>query len=128
MRIVLVLLLLGTARGATIEAGTTIGPEQVDQLGDLSFQWETRTDRFDKDGARWKTWINFWSYRPDARGGDGQEIAYVLAGTGVDLKDDSAIRWRLPGTRPLAEVVAVNTGLKPEAFNPGVLGTALAGQ
>jgi hypothetical protein len=87
------------------------------------------TDLFDKQGARWKTWINFWSYRPDARGGDdGEEIPYLLAGTGVDFSDDKAIRWRLPGTRPLAEAVAVNTGLKPEAFNPGELGTALVGQ
>jgi hypothetical protein len=87
------------------------------------------TDLFAKDGTRWKTWINFWSYRPYARGGgDAEDVAYLLAGSGVDFTDQKAIRWRLPGTRPLAETVSVNTGLKVEDFNPGTLGTALRGE
>jgi hypothetical protein len=87
------------------------------------------TDLFDRKGERWKTWINFWSYRPYARGGaDAEEIAYLLSGTGLDFADDKAIRWRLPGTRSLADAVAVNTGLTPEDFNPGRLGTALGGE
>ena len=87
------------------------------------------TDLFDKQGKRWKTWMNFWSYRPDARrGADAEEVAYLLAGSGVDFADDRAIRWRLPGTRPLGEAVAVNVGLTPEEFGQGRLGTALAAE
>jgi Protein of unknown function (DUF1329) len=84
------------------------------------------TDLFDKKGARWKTWMNFWSYRPYARGGpDAEELSYLLAGSGVDFQDDKAIRWRLPGTRTLAEAVAVNTGLEPADFSQAALGSAL---
>jgi hypothetical protein len=87
------------------------------------------TDLFDKQEKRWKTWMNFWSYRPYARGGtDAEEVAYLLAGSGVDSSDDRAIRWRLPGTRSLAEAVAVNAGLTPEEFGPGRLGTALSSE
>jgi hypothetical protein len=83
------------------------------------------TDLHDKPGALWKTWINFWSYRPYAGGGPGaEEYAYLLAGSGVDFEADKAIRWRLPGTRPLADAVKLNTGLTVEEFNPSQLGTA----
>jgi hypothetical protein len=82
------------------------------------------TDLHDRKGALCKTWVNFWSYRPYARGGaDAEEHGYLLAGTGVDFEAGKAIRWRLPGTRSLAEAVAVNTGLTREDFSPGQLGS-----
>jgi hypothetical protein len=81
------------------------------------------TDLYDRDGTFWKTWINFWSYRPYTGGGGGEvEHAYLLAGSGIDFQYEKAIRWRLPGTRPLAEAVAINTGLTPEDFSVGNLG------
>jgi len=87
------------------------------------------TDLYDKKGERWKVWTNFWSYRPYARGGaDAEEQPYLLAGTGIDFHDDKAIRWRLPGTRPLADAVKINTGLTPADFSPAALGSAFTSE
>jgi hypothetical protein len=83
------------------------------------------TDLYNKKNELWKTWVNFWSFRPYARGGaDSEEFSYLLAGSGVDFDDEKAIRWRLPGTRSLAEAVAINTGLPREDFTVGHLGEA----
>jgi len=84
------------------------------------------TDLYNKTDELWKTWMNFWSYRPYARGGpDSHEYSYLLAGSGIDFDDQKAIRWRLPGTRSLAEAVAINTGLTPDEFSVSHLGEAL---
>jgi len=83
------------------------------------------TDLYDKTNQLWKTWMNFWSYRPYARGGpDAHEHPYLLAGSGIDFADKKAIRWRLPGTRSLAEALAINTGLTREDFSVAHLGEA----
>jgi hypothetical protein len=83
------------------------------------------TDLHDKQGKLWKTWMNFWAHRPYARAGAGGEIQpYLLSGSGVDFADRKAIRWRLPGTRSLADAVKINAGLTPEDFNPQKLGDA----
>lgn len=87
------------------------------------------TDLYDKQNKRWKTWMNFWSHRPYARGGpDAEEQSYLIAGSGIDFEDEQAIRWRLPGTRSLADAVKINTGLTPEDFNPGNLGNAFSSE
>jgi hypothetical protein len=84
------------------------------------------TDLYDKEQQLWKSWINYWSYRPYAGGGpNSEEHAYILAGSAVDFADEKALRWRLPGTRPLAEAVTINTGLRLDDFSVGALGTAL---
>jgi uncharacterized protein DUF1329 len=83
------------------------------------------TDLYDRDGKRWKTWMNFWSHRPYARGGaEAETMPYLLAGSGIDFEDRKAIRWRLPGTRSLADAVKINSGLTPNDFNPQNLGSA----
>jgi hypothetical protein len=80
------------------------------------------SDLFDKKGALWKTIVNVWSYRPDARGGpESEERPYLLGGTCVDLVENRANRWRLPGTRTLAEAVAIDTGLTRERFSVSAL-------
>jgi len=67
--------------------------------------------------------MNFWSYRPYARGGpEAHEYSYLLAGSGIDFEDKKAIRWRLPGTRSLADALAINTGLTREDFSVAHLG------
>ena len=87
------------------------------------------TDLYDRDGKRWKVWMNFWSHRPYARGGaDAEEQAYLLGGSGIDFPDEKAIRWRLPGTRPLAEAVKINTGLTPADFSQAGLGSAFTSE
>jgi len=87
------------------------------------------TDLYDRDGTRRKVWMNFWSHRPYAGGGaDAETVSYLLAGSGVDFTDDAAIRWRLPGTRTLAEAVKINTGLTPDVFNPQTLDSAFGGE
>ena len=74
----------------------------------------------DKAGRLWKTIINFWSYRPDPRGGD-DERGYLLSGTYLDVRDDEANRWRLPGTMPLTEAVVFDAGLGRDAFTTDAL-------
>ena len=84
------------------------------------------TDLYDKKQELWKTWMNFWSYRPyAAEGPDAEEFSYLLAGSAIDFADQKAIRWRLPGTRPLSQAVTVNRGLSREDFSIGTLGQAL---
>jgi hypothetical protein len=84
------------------------------------------TDLYDKKQELWKTWMNFWSYRPYAPDGpDAEEFSYLLAGSAVDFADQKAIRWRLPGTRPLSQAVTVNRGLARDDFSIGTLGQAL---
>jgi len=77
------------------------------------------TDLLDKDDKLWKTVLNFWSFRPAGDGGD--EWPYLLAGSYLDVQNDEANRWRLPGTRPLAETVRFNSGLTREAFTTSAL-------
>jgi hypothetical protein len=72
------------------------------------------SDLYDKKGKLWKTLVNHWSYRPDKTG--RQEWPYLLSGFVIDFEESQANRWRLPGTRPLAEAVAINTGLGRELF------------
>lgn len=86
------------------------------------------TDLYDRDGKRWKVWMNFWSHRPGPSGAGGEEQAYLLGGSGIDFHEDRAIRWRLPGTRPLDQAIRINTGLVPADFNPASLGTAFASE
>jgi len=79
------------------------------------------SDLYDRQDRLWKTFLNFWSYEPDARGTDSQERPYLPAATCIDLIQNRAHRWRLPGTRPLADTVAINEGLIDKDFVPGVL-------
>lgn len=84
------------------------------------------TDLFDKTGALWKTCASFWSYRPYARGGDGaEEVDYLLGGTCLDLREQEANRWRLPGTRSLADAVSINAGLEKDRFTAAALPDAM---
>ena len=79
------------------------------------------SDLYDRRGRLWKTYVPFWSYQPDASGGDPKERPYLLAASCVDLLENRAFRWRLPGTRPLAKAVAFNTGLTEADFSPANL-------
>jgi hypothetical protein len=81
------------------------------------------SDLEDEAGLLWKTIINFWSYRPDPRGGD-DERGYLLSGTYLDVRDDEANRWRLPGMRPLAEAVVFDSGLDKGRFTTAALENA----
>jgi hypothetical protein len=84
------------------------------------------TDLYNKKQELWKTWMNFWSYQPYLPdGADAEEFSYLFAGSALDFEDQKAIRWRLPGTRPLAEAVIVNQGIPREEFGIGTLGQAL---
>jgi Protein of unknown function (DUF1329) len=82
------------------------------------------TDLYDPQGRRWKTWMNFWSDRPYAGKPDAESYTYLFAGSGVDAIENEAIRWRLPGTRSLADAVRIDTGLTPDLFSPGALESA----
>jgi hypothetical protein len=84
------------------------------------------SDLFDRQGQLWKTYMNFWSYQAYAPGGDEGERPYLLAASCVDLRENKAYRWRLPGTRPLAASVAINTGLTEDLFSTATLGSARA--
>jgi uncharacterized protein DUF1329 len=81
------------------------------------------SDLEDKEGHLWKSVINFWSYRPDPRGGE-QERGYLLSGTYLDVRDNEANRWRLPGTRPLAEAVVFDSGFDKDRFTTAALTNA----
>jgi hypothetical protein len=82
------------------------------------------SDLFDRQERLWKTYMNFWSYQPDATAPDEGERPYLLAASCVDLLENKAYRWRLPGTRPLADSVAINTGLAEDRFSSATLGSA----
>jgi hypothetical protein len=82
------------------------------------------SDLYDREGRLWKTYVNFWSYRPDARGRGDEEWGYQLGTTCVDLLENRALRSRLPGTRSLAEAVDINGGLEASAFGPMALDRA----
>jgi len=79
------------------------------------------TDLYDRQDRLWKSYVNFWSYRPDVRGKSDAEWGYQLGTTCVDLRDDRAVRSRLPGTRSLAAAVDIDGGLEAGAFSPMAL-------
>lgn len=79
------------------------------------------TDLYDREGRLWKTYVNFWSYRPDVRGRSDDEWGYQLGTTCVDLLENRALRSRLPGTRTLADAVDINGGLDAGIFSQGAL-------
>jgi hypothetical protein len=79
------------------------------------------SDLYDREGRLWKTYVNFWSYRPDARGRSDAEWGYQLGTTCVDLIENRALRSRLPGTRSLADAVEIESGLQASTFNPMAL-------
>jgi hypothetical protein len=81
------------------------------------------SDLEDKEGHLWKSVINFWSYRPDPRGGE-EERGYLLSGAYLDVRHDEANRWRLPGTRPLAEAIVFDSGLEKDRFTTAALANA----
>jgi hypothetical protein len=86
------------------------------------------SDLYDKDQELWKTILCFWSYRMRTTG-EGSEAKtmphlFLLSGSAVDLQKHRALRWRLPGTQPLDETVEVNTGLTPDDFSIGRIGSA----